>query len=44
MLHWTGAADKDVIKVAEGEIQSGQHLVHEPLERLTGVAQPKRHL
>jgi hypothetical protein len=43
MLVWAGAAYQNVVQVAEGKIQSAQHLVHESLEGLAGVPQPKRH-
>jgi hypothetical protein len=36
--------NEDVIQVCEAEVESPQHLVHEPLERLSGVVQPEDHL
>jgi hypothetical protein len=35
--------NEDVVQVCEAEVESSQHLVHEPLERLSGVAQPEGH-
>jgi hypothetical protein len=32
--------NEDVIQICEAEVESPQHLVHETLERLNGVAQP----
>ncbi len=43
MLLCAGAADENIIQVVEGEVQPRQHLVHEALERLAGVAQSKWH-
>ncbi len=43
MLLCAGAADENIIQVAKSEVQPGQYLFHEALERLTGVAQPKWH-
>jgi hypothetical protein len=35
--------NEDIVQVCEAEVESPQHLVHEPLERLRGVAQAEGH-
>jgi hypothetical protein len=35
--------NEDVVQVLEAEVESPQHLVYKPLERLSGVAQAEGH-
>jgi hypothetical protein len=35
--------NEDVVQVCEAEVESPQHIVHEPLDRLSSVAQAERH-
>jgi hypothetical protein len=43
MLLCAGATDENIIQVAKSKVQPGQYLVHEALERLTGIGQPEWH-